>query len=161
MSAFGFGGNNAHLIVEEWLGQASAQGSTLPLGAAHWNAGQAEANAIVEVAIVDVEVTAGPFADAKAFLQALVSGAHGSRTETIDLAVAGLRFPPKDLQQTLPQQLLVLEVARRLAARHPELPPAATAVLVGMGCDPEIARYSLRWRLAEWAQRWQAIGEVA
>ena len=73
--------------------------------------------------------------------------------------MAGLRFPPKDLQQTLPQQLLVLEVARRLAARHPDLPPAATGVLVGMGCDPEIARYSLRWRLAEWAKQWQSPGE--
>ena len=161
LSAFGFGGNNAHLIVEEWLGQASAQaaqGSTLPLGVAHRNEGQDEANAIVDVAIVDVEVTVGPFGDAKAFLQALVSGTRGSRTETIDLAVAGLRFPPKDLQQTLPQQLLVLDVARRLAARHPDLPPAATSVLVGMGCDPEIARYSLRWRLAEWAKQWQARG---
>ena len=98
-------------------------------------------------------MTVGPFGDAKAFLQALVNGTRGSRTETIDLAVAGLRFPPKDLQQTLPQQLLVLEVARRLAVRHPDLPPAATGVLVGMGCDPEIARYSLRWRLAEWAKQ--------
>ena len=150
LSAFGFGGNNAHLIVEEWLGEA-----------AHQHGEQNEAPATVDaatgdVAIVDVEVSAGPFDDAKAFLQALVSGARGSRMETIDLTVAGLRFPPKDLQQTLPQQLLVLEVARRLAARHPDLPPAATAVLVGMGCDPEIARYSLRWRLAEWAQQWQA-----
>ncbi len=165
LSAFGFGGNNAHLIVEEWLGQtsapASATGSTLPLGAPHRHVGKDEAKAIgdlaiVDIAIVDVEVTVGPFGDAKAFLQALVNGTRGSRTETIDVAVAGLRFPPKDLQQTLPQQLLVLEVARRLAVRHPDLPPTATGVLVGMGCDPEIARYSLRWRLAEWAK--QAAG---
>ncbi len=159
LSAFGFGGNNAHLIVEEWLGAAGAQDNmqdrALPLAHAPV---QSEQNAAI--AIVDVEVTAGPYGDAEAFLQALVSGARGSRCETIDVAVAGLRFPPKDLQQTLPQQLLVLEVARRLAARHPDLPPAATSVLVGMGCDPEIARYSLRWRLAAWAQQWQAGSPV-
>ena len=44
LSAFGFGGNNAHLIVEEWLGQtsapASAKGSTSPLGASHRHEGK-------------------------------------------------------------------------------------------------------------------------
>ncbi len=71
----------------------------------------------------------------------------------------GLRFPPNDLKHTLPQQLLILEVARRLAARHPELPTAATGVYIGMGCDPEIARYSMRWRLDEWASQWAAAGK--
>ena len=159
LSAFGFGGNNAHLIVEEWLDPASVKDSAPSFSFTDRYEGQSEALASVDVAIVDVEVTAGPYADAKAFLQALVSGKRGSRIETIDLAVAGLRFPPKDLQQTLPQQLLVLDVARRLATRHPDLPPVATAVLVGMGCDPEIARYSLRWRLPEWAQQWQVPGK--
>ena len=78
LSAFGFGGNNAHLIVEEWLGQTSApastKGGTLHFGALPGHEGQDGANAGVDVAIVDVEVTAGPFGDIKAFLQALVNG---------------------------------------------------------------------------------------
>ena len=50
-------------------------------------------------------------------------------------------------------------MARRLAARYPELPTAATGVYIGMGCDPEIARYSMRWRLDEWASQWAAAGK--
>ncbi len=145
LSAFGFGGNNAHLIVEEWLPE-----TVYP---------QPAAPAPPAIALIDLEISAGPFADRDAFVQALLEGRSGSRMETIELAMAGLRFPPKDLQQTLPQQLLVLEVARTLAARHPHLPGASTAVLVGMGCDPEIARYGLRWRLDEWAKQWAAAGE--
>ncbi len=78
--------------------------------------------------------------------------------ETVDVEMIGLRFPPNDLRHTLPQQLLVFEVARRLARRHAELPADATSVFVGMGCDPEIARYSARWRLADWAEEWRAQG---
>ena len=153
LSAFGFGGNNAHLIVEEWV-SGTAPAVPQPSRSSDEYAVRNDA-----IAVVDIEVTAGPYADVQAFLQALLTGSSGSHTETIDLAVTGLRFPPKDLQQTLPQQLLVLDVARRLAARHPGLPAEATTVLVGMGCDPEIARYSLRWRLDEWARHWAAAGE--
>jgi hypothetical protein len=28
-----------------------------------------------------------------------------------------------------------------------------------MGCDPEIARYSMRWRLDEWASQWAVAGQ--
>ena len=153
LSAFGFGGNNAHLIVEEWV-PGTAPAVPQPLRNSDERSVRNDA-----IAVVDIEVTAGPYAGVQAFLQALLTGTSGSHTETIDLAVTGLRFPPRDLQQTLPQQLLVLDVARRLAARHPDLPAEATTVLVGMGCDPEIARYSLRWRLDEWARHWAAAGE--
>ncbi len=93
------------------------------------------------------------------FRQALLSGEQGSRVETVDVALTGLRFPPNDLKHTLPQQLLVLEVARRLAARNTQIPADATSVFVGMGCDPEIARYSSRWRLDGWAERWEDEGK--
>ncbi|MBT6176176.1 MAG: 3-hydroxyacyl-[acyl-carrier-protein] dehydratase FabA, partial [Deltaproteobacteria bacterium] len=31
--------------------------------------------------------------------------------------------------------------------------PKETCVLMGMGCDPEVARYGARWRLKDWATR--------
>ncbi|MDT7787745.1 MAG: hypothetical protein QOF58_6164 [Pseudonocardiales bacterium] len=46
---------------------------------------------------------------------------------------------------TLAQQLLVLEAARE-AVKGVELPRERTMVLVGMGCDAEVARYGARWR---------------
>ena len=63
------------------------------------------------------------------------------------LALDGLRFPPTDLQQSLAQQTLVLEAARD-AAHGLTQPRERTSVLVGMGCDAEVARYGARWRLA-------------
>ena len=142
ISAFGFGGNNAHLIVEEW--NPAAPPISLP-----------PPTVSRAIAIVDIETTVGPYQTIAAFGQALLLGREGTTLNTVDVDMTGLRFPPNDLKQTLPQQLLILEVARRLAARNPSLPKAATAVLIGMGCDPEIARYGVRWRLEDWAKGWQ------
>ncbi|MCB0054328.1 MAG: hypothetical protein KDE24_32820, partial [Caldilinea sp.] len=111
------------------------------------------------IAIVAVEATVGPYATFDAFAQALIEGQSGTTTATFDINLAGLRFPPNDLKHTLPQQLLILEVARRLAAAHPDLPVERTSIYIGMGCDAEIARYSIRWRLDEWASQWDAAGE--
>ena len=147
ISAFGFGGNNAHLIVEEWVPTQELSGFE--------NLTALQETAI---AIVDLEVTAGGCQDASDFRRALLEGLSSTQVETVDIEMSGLRFPPNDLKQTLPQQLLILEVARRLANRHPNLPTNTTSVFVGMGCDPEIARYSARWRLPQWAEKWRAQG---
>ncbi|MGH9348357.1 MAG: beta-ketoacyl synthase N-terminal-like domain-containing protein, partial [Vicinamibacterales bacterium] len=72
---------------------------------------------------------------------------------SVVVALGGLRFPPRDLEHTLAQQTLVLEAARE-AAEGLTLPRDRTAVLVGMGCDPEVARYGARWRMADWAEAW-------
>ncbi len=122
LSAFGFGGNNAHLIVES----ADAD-VTRTLVAA-------PSRPEVKVAIVALEIE------------------RGDLTE-VTLDANGLRFPPVDLAQTLPQQLMILELARRVSARV-QLPENRTAVLIGIGCDPEICRYAARWRLPVWAEAW-------
>jgi hypothetical protein len=73
------------------------------------------------LAIIAIEATVGPYATFAEFAQALLDGRGGTTLETVDVDLSGLRFPPNDLKHTLPQQLLILEVARRLAARHPDL----------------------------------------
>ncbi|MCZ7681770.1 MAG: hypothetical protein M5U28_24450 [Sandaracinaceae bacterium] len=60
-----------------------------------------------------------------------------------------LRTPPSDLERALAQQTMLLAAA--LDARVEGLDPDRTAVLVGMQCDPEVARYGVRWRLPELA----------
>jgi len=133
LSAFGFGGNNAHLIVEAEDLQSSS--TTIPVPQPSTPDGT--------VAIVAIEMQTGD---------------DGGQLDEILLEADGLRFPPIDLQQTLPQQLLILALARKAAARI-TLPSATTAVLIGMGCDPEIARYAARWRLPDWAKHWDAPAE--
>lgn len=138
VSAFGFGGNNAHLIVEEHTGTSS--GVFMPQ------------RSTSDVAIVGLGVVAGDCQNTPAFVAALRSEDEGSaRVESISLSARDLRFPPRDLAQTLPQQLAVLKVALEALAQVPSLPHGSTGTFVGMGCDPEVARYGARWRVAGWA----------
>ncbi|MFO7631550.1 MAG: beta-ketoacyl synthase N-terminal-like domain-containing protein, partial [Caldilinea sp.] len=146
----------AHLIVEEWVPELTHQ-SAAPQFTIHNSPSTLPEHS--SLAIIGIEATVGPYPTFADFAQALLDGRGGTTLDTVDVDLSGLRFPPNDLKHTLPQQLLILEVARRLAASHPKLPTERTSVYIGMGCDPEIARYSMRWRLDEWASQWAAVGQ--
>ena len=122
VSAFGFGGNNAHLIVEQWRGQSI---EPQPASAA--------SPRIAVVALASRELSEG---------------------DDIQLPLKDLRFPPRDMEQTLPQQLLMMAVAAEALSKLDQLPHQQTGVLIGMGCDPNVARWGARWRLSHWARRW-------
>jgi 3-oxoacyl-(acyl-carrier-protein) synthase/3-hydroxymyristoyl/3-hydroxydecanoyl-(acyl carrier protein) dehydratase len=145
VSAFGFGGNNAHLIVEE----PSAR-------VAHSRSKAAAASPGVGIVAIGARVANGKsvadFAEALFTGQSKVKGDTAPADE-VSLALAGLRFPPKDLEETLPQQLLVLAAAREAVEQVAStLPRERTSVIVGMQCDAEIARHGARWRVAGWAE---------
>ena len=132
VSAFGFGGNNAHVVVEEYLGKGTVTAPTKVVSsdvAAHG----AAAGDIAVVALVQRQLASG---------------------EEITLPLSRLRFPPSDLKQTLPQQLLMLAAAGEALASIEALPTTSTGVFVGMACDPNVARYGARWRMPRWARRW-------
>ena len=179
ISAFGFGGNNAHLIVSADEGRPCVprSGSPAPIVCGK-SAGERDEAAHTRpteaVAIVGLDISVGGAADRRQFTEALfnprsdvdvaTSEAVADRLQepaatytsllqepmdTIDLDLAGLRFPPRDLTQALPQQLAMLRVAREALAEVAPLPRERTAVLIGMEPDAEVARYGLRWRLAE------------
>ena len=144
VSAFGFGGNNAHLIVEEWDGgNAGSRGARCGNPARpHLLPSSADPIAVIALG---ARVAGGR--DAGDLAQALLEGRPQlDPRQSVEVALEGLRFPPRDLEHTHAQQLLVLEAARE-AADGLCLPRERTMVLVGMGCDPEVARYGLRWRL--------------
>ena len=140
ISAFGFGGNNAHLIVSE--DDASIVDAPVE-------------RARAPMAIVGLGTIVANAGNRDAFRDALFSGrnlldANGEgRMSGIDLDLDGLRFPPRDLAQTLPQQLAILQASREALAETRALPRERTGVFIGMEPDPEIARYGTRWRLAQ------------
>jgi acyl transferase domain-containing protein len=140
ISAFGFGGNNAHLIVSEDdpdLGDASITGASVPL-------------AIVGLgAMVASAATRDDFRDALFSGRSLLDENGEGRMAEIDLDLDGLRIPPRDLAQTLPQQLAILQTSREALAETSPLPRERTGVFIGMEPDPEVARYGTRWRLAQ------------
>jgi len=148
ISAFGFGGNNAHLIVEQDDG-----GTASPRAAAARPTPKPK-----PIAIVGLGARIGDTTGRDEAARALLSGAGlGARRESVTIELEGLRVPPRDLEQTLPQQLLILEAGRE-AVRGLSLPRERTAVFIGMGADPEVARYGARWRLPAFADAWSASG---
>ncbi len=180
VSAFGFGGANAHLIVDAWEGPAgvllprpatlscgaisvcparfacpsgrSPSGSASPPRPAAAPARPAVATPPEEtsepVAIVAIGARVADGADAEDFRQAVLLGEpRPGRRTSIDVALAALRFPPVDLQSALAQHILVLEAARE-AVRGIQLPRERTMVVIGMGTDPEVARYAAQRRTA-------------
>jgi acyl transferase domain-containing protein/3-hydroxymyristoyl/3-hydroxydecanoyl-(acyl carrier protein) dehydratase len=144
ISAFGFGGNNAHLVIEAFDGAPGTFSVAVP------GYGPAPGRpAPAEIAIVAIGARVGG-RGADALLDALLSGrAPDQPGPDIEVELDGLRYPPRDLGEALGQQSLVLEAAREAAAGI-ELPAQRTAVLIGLGCDPETARGGARRRLDAW-----------
>ena len=202
ISAFGFGGNNGHLLVSEhgtragircpgerdeapaWQGERRAHTRRYVTDEQHRQAGwigepprsgqviservhspdiealRASPAPPEPLAMVGIGAVVGEALDGRSLTRALLAGdslvrtgAGGLpqvRTGAFELALSDLRFPPRDLEQALPQQLLVLKAAQEaLAQTGSVLGSERAGVLVAMEPDPEVCRYGLRWRLAQ------------
>ena len=149
---FGFGGNNAHLLLEEWIPPAGQQ-EIRP----KWPAIAPHAND--DIAIVGLSLLVGDghetasVADHLMICQPIPScddnGVLEARMAEVCLDLKQTRFPPNDLKQTQPQQLALLGAALNIGELIKGLPSDTTSVIVGMGCDAEVTRFGVRWRLAE------------
>ncbi len=141
LSAFGFGGNNAHVVVES--PEMGCQASAEPIAVSQ-----------APVAVIGLGIAAGAASDRDRVSSVLFDGVETSpRADAVRFSMRGLRFPPKDLEAALPQQLLLLQAALE-ATSGLDLPRERTAVFVGMGADCEVCRYGARWRVPDWAESW-------
>jgi len=162
VSGFGFGGTNAHVLLEHWEGQAIPETTT---------------TVTHDVAVVGADVALGPWRGLEAFERRLL-GAEDSPTPTttvdgaigpvpgyfmdaLELPFGRFRIPPRELAAILPQQSLMLDVA------HGALADAAlgdfdhlrAGVFVGIGLDLNTTRCRLRWVIRERAAGWaDALG---
>jgi 3-oxoacyl-(acyl-carrier-protein) synthase len=139
VSAFGFGGNDAHLVVDGHIPtEVSLQKRTQVI------------RRPPRVAITAIGAQVGSTTSSESFAMALAGGGPiGARAEQVELELTGLRFPPADLEQTLAQQTMLLAAVREAKKKAPGLDASRTAILVGMGCDAEVARWGARWRIAD------------
>lgn len=137
VSNFGFGGTNAHLIVEEWTGKTSLSVSP-------------KKGPEQSVAIVALAVKTDKIEDVSSFTDFIINGTINEKNlmENLDLTRDELNFPPADLKETLGQQLILLKVSAMALKQTGKL-GKRTGVYIGMGADTEVSRYSLRWRLKD------------
>ncbi len=144
ISAFGFGGNNSHLIVEQWRppsGHVTMAAAT-PAPKPH------------DVVVVGLGI-AGNLDQSIADLRTRVLDGvtDPSHPECVTLPLQRLRFPPRDLEQSLPQQLWMLrasiDAVESVTTGHPSLPRERTGVFVGMQTDPDIVRHGVELSLPE------------
>ncbi|BBZ77009.1 hypothetical protein MANY_23460 [Mycolicibacterium anyangense] len=130
VSNFGFGGNNAHLIVENYVpGRRRSAPPAAPSG---------------DVVLCALGVVTGDARDLESFRRrALGPEAAPTPLDTVELGLVRLGFPPSELKSSLSQQTTMLAAAGQ-ALDQVGTDPERTGVIVGMGCDATIARQRLR-----------------
>ncbi len=145
VSAFGFGGNDAHVVVaapaaDRIYASASIEAPSV----------SAEDRAL---AVVACAVRSG---GRRGGLELLLSEAELHSAHEVRVDIDGLKAPPNDLKCALGQQLLMLEAARDVVAHLGDDAPAALpstrcGVMIGMGADMQVTAAGLRFRAEAYA----------
>ncbi len=158
ISNFGFGGNNAHVIVEEWDSTAYKKSDPVILkedteiALVGMGAMVASGNGVVDFAKT---VFSG-----KPALSEQEDGSLGGVAGAFDLPLMGLRFFPAALDQTLPQQLLMLKAGLEAVDDVKVFPNKNAGAFVGMGCDGEVTRSGMCWRMPQFVVDWLKTDEI-
>ena len=174
ISGFGFGGINAHLLIEEWEPGVSAP----PMQ------DQAAPPEVAEpIAVVALAAHFGPFDTTAAVVERLLGGRsdvqpvpvpHDScwgtndqewanpeervyRIDAVEVPTDRFRIPPRELEESLPQQLLILNLASEATQAADWVgnePRPRTGVIIGLGLDLNATNFHVRWRLLDQARGW-------
>ncbi len=187
VSAFGFGGINAHLLVEEYRPDKAA----LPLPAAEVqerramppgritaptdpavaiigmeaHIGQAKDLAAVKAAVFNGHTPfrpapAGRWKDCPALVAGLLGGKNvpGNYLAELEIELGAFGIPPNELEDILPQHLLMIAVAAGAlddAAMPQRMARPKMGAVIGMEFDLEDTNFHLRWRMPELVAQWQ------
>lgn len=177
VSAFGFGGINAHMLIEEWKPQAKPAKSVAshPLFLQHTE----------PVAIIGMGSRFGDWQDLEQFRRRVFGSVDpvtprapeswfgldrsewlraGGRAERfkgylvpeVSARPGEFRIPPKELEEMLPRQLLMLKVAAEALddakIRQDEL--LFTGIYIGCGLDLNATNFTFRWGMKKYAGIW-------
>lgn len=157
VSAFGFGGTNAHLVLDgpSEASQPAPPPAPVPRLAIVGAAAQLGMRRGGEL-LADLRSRRSRLRDAPPVVaRGLHTGSVGTWVEEVRVDPRRFRIPPVELADLLPQQLIALDVAADAIAGAPRIDPARTACIVGMEVDPHVAEPIARLALL------QAAPEVA
>ena len=146
LNGFGFGGINAHLIVEEM--QAESRHKVTAVRSARQ-----------PLAIIGMAAHCGTLTNAQQLYRHIFSTSPSSHYQPyIDAVYASrtrYRLPPTQIAEMLPQQLLMLNIADALATVVGGL-PTTTGVYLGLGLDCNTGHFYVRWQHGDMVQ-WPAL----
>ena len=169
VSAFGFGGINAHLLVGQWRQDTASIFTSTPkienvpiavIGLAA-RFGAVEGLRPLAESLLGLEIgplKAQPLPDMG--IQNIEDRPlEGFPIESLEIPIGKFRIPPNELKEMLPQQLLMLDLASK-ALRDGGLEGAdlsEAGVFLGIGLDPNTANFQARWFLESNAERWWRV----
>lgn len=167
LSAFGFGGINAHLLVEE---------APEPRAAARRPGPRRAETARPAVAIVGMDARFGAATGLRAYQESVFgggaaepeaaeqrwwgveapSGFSGRLLRALTCDASAFRIPPKEIEEMLPQQVLALQSAAAAIsdAGLSEEGRDRAGVFLGAAFDLGVTHYDFRWTLAARADEW-------
>ncbi|MCX6927152.1 MAG: beta-ketoacyl synthase N-terminal-like domain-containing protein [Verrucomicrobia bacterium] len=177
VSAFGFGGINAHVLIEEWRAENATKAIFQAPGYPSKPSGK--------VAIVAMDAALGPWENLPAIRERIFGqrnepaepsqnwwrlrhsrwftdselGDHsfaGYYLRDLDVPINQFRIPPQEILEMLPQQLLMLKVAKGalMDLQSDVRQSNRTGVFIGIGLDLRTTQYHFRWSLLEQARKW-------
>ena len=169
VSGFGFGGTNAHVLLEEATEPGTKRASIV--------VPELPGSPNGRIAIVGMGARVGPWEDLEAVQRRILGGGDdhpagpkghhwgipdpplGWFIEELEIPFGKFKIPPKEIEEALPQQILMLQVAERAIADADldDCERLRTGVFVGLEIDLNTTNYHLRWavrgRAKDWAER--------
>lgn len=182
VSAFGFGGINAHLLIEQW--DPALPENKRSKAKRRSPAAPASHNQRPAIAIVGMEAHVGPLRSLHEFEQLVLNGGSaigprpadrwrgcdelaadrlgdralpGAYIDSLRVNVGEFHMPPSEIPEILSQQILILQVvagALTDAGMHSRERRERSGVIIGMGLDLNTTNYHHRWILLNQARRW-------
>ena len=193
VSAFGFGGINAHLLVEQWdasvgITDSRANGSSSQTITTVANAPPtiSATHQPEPVAIVGMDTHVGTAASLREFQELIFRGESiitprpadrwrganalaakylhrtdlpGAYIDSVAVPVGRFRLPPNEIRETLPQHLLMLQVAAGAiedAAMTSDQRRTDVGAIIGISLDLNTTNFHHRWSLLNQASHWAA-----
>ncbi|NUM35072.1 MAG: hypothetical protein HUU50_11040 [Candidatus Brocadiae bacterium] len=154
ISNFGFGGNNAHIILEQWTGEKAKYHEIKKTGSK------------VSIAITGIGINTNYFSGTENFLKYIVDPdampENGEGHDQVILDISELSFPPKDLQKSLGQQLYILKSVGDAVKQIANMNLEKTGVFIGLQTDAQSNLFALRCRLEKHleAENWHLSQEI-
>ena len=190
VSAFGFGGINAHVLLEEYTPEKTPSSKSKDKSVAIKTIPPAEDDTRgTAIAIVGLETILGPLASRRDFTQAVFNGrqalvppplhrwkakgaldrlfqgklSKGCFIEDLTVGIGEFQIPPGEIPDILPQQLVMLKAAAG-ALSDAGLPlremRPRMGTVIGIAFDYEAANFHLRWALPHLVEQWRRENRV-